>query len=297
MKLHVNRRARTPAAAPIAAAPTRVAEHLGDRPGVAVGIATVDEVAGDAVVDDVEQAADGAGDDRDAARRRLERDEPEALAATGHDTRSAARYQLDRMWCGCGATNRTRSGDAEVDGEAAGERRLADRRRRRWRRRRSPARRRAGASAARARIATSGALSGWIRPTNSITGRSTGSPTARRAPAAVAGREEGVLDGRRDDLDAPGRVAVEATELALLLGAADADRVAAADDVGLGPVAPLRLEVAALGLDPGQRVERRHERDVEGVLEAVADHAAQPVVAVDDVDAGAGARRGRARRR
>ena len=132
-----------------------------------------------------------------------------------------------------------------------------------------------------AATATSGALSGWIRPTNSTTGRSAGRPTARRAPLPVAGREEGVLDGRRHDLDRAGGVAVQAAELALLLRAADADGVAAADDLRLGPVPPRRLEVAALGLDPGQGVERRDERQVEVVLEPVADHAAQPVVAVD----------------
>ena len=55
------------------------------------------------------------------------------------------------------------------------------------------------------------------------------------------------------------------------------------DDLGLGPIAPDRLEVAALGLDPGERVERRHERHVEIVLELVPDQPAEPVVAVDHV--------------
>ena len=87
-------------------------------------------------------------------------------------------------------------------------------------------------------MATSGAFSGWIRPTNSSDRAVDRQPDGAAGAAAVAGREEGVLDGRRDDLDAPGRVAVEAAELALLLRAADADRVAAADDLGLGPVAP-----------------------------------------------------------
>ena len=65
---------------------------------------------------------------------------------------------------------------------------------------------------------------------------------ARCVPRRVAGREEGVLDARRDDLDLAGRLAVQPAELALLLGAADADRVGAADDLGLGTFAPLRLE-------------------------------------------------------
>ena len=45
MKLHVKRRARTAAAAPIAAAPGRVVEQLADRPGEAVRVAPVDEDA------------------------------------------------------------------------------------------------------------------------------------------------------------------------------------------------------------------------------------------------------------
>jgi hypothetical protein len=101
---------------------------------------------------------------------------------------------------------------------------------------------------------------------------------------AVARGEEGVLDGRRHDLDAARGVAVEPAELALLFRAADADGVAAFDDLGFGLIPPRRLEVAALGLDPRQRVERGDERDVELVLEAVADDAAQPVVAVHGVD-------------
>ena len=113
---------------------------------------------------------------------------------------------------------------------------------------------------ASARTATSGPLSGWIRPTNRTIGRSAGRPTARRAPPPIAGGEEGVLDGRRHRLDDPVGIAVQTAELTLLLRTADADGVAAADHLGLGTVAPLRLEVAALGLDPGEGVERRDER-------------------------------------
>ena len=104
--------------------------------------------------------------------------------------------------------------------------------------------------------------------------------------APVAGREERVLDARGDDLDPPARIAVEAAELALLLGAADADRVGAVDDLGLGPLAPDRLRIAALGLDPGEGVERGDERQLELVLDAVRDEAAEPVVGVHHVGAG-----------
>ena len=93
-----------------------------------------------------------------------------------------------------------------------------------------------------------------------------------------------MLDGRRHGLDHAVRVAVQAAELTLLLRAAHADRVAAPDHLGLGSVAPLRLEVAALGLDPRQGVERRHQRHVEAVLQAVAGNPTEPVVAVDHVD-------------
>ena len=104
-----------------------------------------------------------------------------------------------------------------------------------------------------------------------------------RAPAAIARREERVLDSGRDDLDPARGLAVEAEELALLLGAADADRVGAADDLGLGALAPLGLEIAALGLHLGERVERADERQVELVLDAVADEAAEPVVGVQHI--------------
>ena len=164
-------------------------------------------------------------------------------------------------------------GDAELVDQRAAAGRPRRRRRRRWPRRRSAAARRGGAAAARARTATSGPFSGWMRPTNSSTGDVARQAERVAGAAPVAGGEEGVLDAGGDDLDAPGRVAVQPAELALLLGAADADRVGAADDLGLGALAPQRLEVAALGLDPGQRVERGDERQVELVLEAVADDA------------------------
>ena len=105
--------------------------------------------------------------------------------------------------------------------------------------------------------------------------------------AAVAGREEGVVDAGRHDLDASRRRAVEPGQLVGLLGAAHADGVGAPDHLHLGPIPQRRLAVAAFGLDPRQRVEGRHQRQVELVLEPVAGHARQPVVGVDDIDAAA----------
>ncbi len=110
----------------------------------------------------------------------------------------------------------------------------------------------------------------------------------RPCAAPVTGGEERMLDARRDDLDLALRVAVQSTELLLLFGTAHADRIGTVDELGLGPIAPARFRVAALGLDPGERVERRDERDVEFVLDPVGDHATQPVVGVDDVGATVG---------
>jgi hypothetical protein len=101
--------------------------------------------------------------------------------------------------------------------------------------------------------------------------------------AALAGCEERMLHARGNDLDATLRVAVQAAELALLLGAADADGVGAGDDLLLGTMAPLRLQVAAFGLHLGQRVERADERDVELVLDAMRNQAAEEVVGVHHV--------------
>ncbi len=56
-----------------------------------------------------------------------------------------------------------------------------------------------------------------MRPTNNSTGRSARQLERGAGAGLVAGREERVLDARRDDLDAALRIAVEAPELALLL--------------------------------------------------------------------------------
>ena len=111
-----------------------------------------------------------------------------------------------------------------------------------------------------------------------------------RAPGAhpIAGREEGVLHPGRHDLDATRGVAVVATELALLLGAAHADGVGAADDLHLGQLAPGGLGVAAFSLDASERVEGAHEGQIEIVLDAMPGHPREPVVGVDQVGAPVG---------
>lgn len=92
-----------------------------------------------------------------------------------------------------------------------------------------------------------------------------------------------MLHARGNDLDATLRVAVQPAELALLLGAADADGVGAGDDLLFGTMAPLRLQVAAFRLHLGQRVKRADERDVELVLDSMRNQAAEEVVGMHHV--------------
>ena len=116
-------------------------------------------------------------------------------------------------------------------------------------------------------------------------------------PGPVAGREEGVVDAGRHDLDARRVGAVEPHELVGLGRAVGEDGVGAADDLGLGPTRRPGLGVAGLGLHPGEGVERRHQRQVELVLEPVPGDARQPVVGVEGVDVAEPSQVGRARRR
>ncbi len=102
--------------------------------------------------------------------------------------------------------------------------------------------------------------------------------------ALVTGREEGVQHPRGDDLDPGGVGAVVSDEVVGLGRARRRDRVGAGDDLGLGVDPALRLGIAGLRLHPGERVERRHERQVELVLEPVTGHAREPVVGVDGVE-------------
>src|SRR5579884_139119 len=107
-----------------------------------------------------------------------------------------------------------------------------------------------------------------------------------RAVGVVAGREQLVVDAGRDDLHALGVRGVEVDELVALLDSRRAQQVAAADHLLLDArtVARVVRAVDAGGrLDPRERVERRRDRDVELVLETVADRARDPVVPVQDV--------------
>ena len=103
----------------------------------------------------------------------------------------------------------------------------------------------------------------------------------RACTATVARREEGVVDTGWHDLDALPHRAVQTLELRPLLGVGCQDHVAAADHVGLGagPAHGFVLEV--LRLHTRERVERRHERKLQLVLQRVARDTREPVVGMD----------------
>ena len=109
---------------------------------------------------------------------------------------------------------------------------------------------------------------------------------------AGARREVGVVDARGDDLDPRRLGAVVVDQLTRLLNAAGQDHVGAPYDLGLGVDSALGFQVASLGLDPGQGVEDRDERQVELVLEPVSGLSAQPVVGEQAVIGGVGVEMG-----
>ena len=107
-------------------------------------------------------------------------------------------------------------------------------------------------------------------------------PPARLAGAARV--EDLVVHAGRDDLDAVAVRAVEADELLALVRGRRQDQVGAADGLLLDARPLLGVVVdAGVGLHPGERVERRDERDVELVLQPVAERAGDPVVRVERV--------------
>ena len=125
--------------------------------------------------------------------------------------------------------------------------------------------RRASSSAA-ARSSTSGAFSGWIRPTNSSTTASAGRPTRGAGPRRWS---PGVKTSRSTPggTDAhPGGVGVvQLDQLARLLVGVGDQPVGGLDDLGLADLAAGRLGAchpsASVGvLDPRHRVHRVHQR-------------------------------------
>ena len=142
---------------------------------------------------------------------------------------------------------------------------------------------------ARARTARSGAFSGCSRPTKSSTGRSAGRPIARRAPLRSPGakkacstaggtismRPAGSPYRRRNWRSSSGQLTHTASLQPITSASARSRHVGSRSP----PSAFTRASV--WNVDTSGHVE--------GVLQAVADHAAQPVVAVHDVDTGAAA--------
>ena len=92
-----------------------------------------------------------------------------------------------------------------------------------------------------------------------------------------------MVHARWHDLD-PVRIrAIETGELGGLGATGRQDGVRAGDDIGFRVDAQLRLRIAGFSLDPRQRVKRRHERELQLVLQLVTRDAGQPIVRVDDV--------------
>ncbi len=141
-------------------------------------------------------------------------------------------------------------------------------------------------SCAAARTRTSGAFSGWIRPTNSS--------TARRAPARAVARglgrprgEDAEVDTGRHDGD-PRRVgAVQVDQLGRLRVGVGDQPVGGSDDLGLTDDPGARLRGVAVGeqrvLDLRHGVHRVDQRYPPAILREVPDLAGEPVVRVHEV--------------
>ena len=99
----------------------------------------------------------------------------------------------------------------------------------------------------------------------------------------IPGREERVVDTRRDDLDTRRISAIELHELGDLIGAVGEDGIGASDDRCLGRDASVGFVVAGLSLHSGQRVKRGDEREREFMLEAMAGHTREPIIRMDGV--------------
>ena len=267
-----------------------VVEYLGHRLAIVARIAARDQTPGRPVVDQAEQTTDGTRHHRGPTGCRLECDEPEALRAARHNddvgSPVVARQDVMRL--------RWDEHDAVMHVELVDE--IV-----------SPLRLEAAALTAgpsdddQYRIRMAAPMQIGQRPNCDVGPLQRLNPTdeddqrdveirsdGAASTSLVARREEGVFDTGRDDLDATVGIAIEPSELLLFFHTADADRVRALDDLGFGAVAPFGLGVTALGLHPGEGVERRHERNAQFVLQVVSDDAAEPVVPVDDVGGSVG---------
>ena len=141
-------------------------------------------------------------------------------------------------------------------------------------------------STATPRSITSGALSGWIRPTKVIREPSAGRPRrARRRRADVA--ERGQVHAGVDHLDATGVGVVQVDQLPGLVVGVRHEHVGRGDHLLLADQPRHRLGGVAHGhrgvLDLRHRVHRVHQRDAPPVARQRAHLAAEPVVAVHEV--------------
>ena len=102
---------------------------------------------------------------------------------------------------------------------------------------------------------------------------------------AITGFELRVIDAGCHDLDALRVGVVERRELRALVVGRRKDEIGAGDDLLLDARPEFRVVVdTGVGLDARERVERRDQRQIERVLQAVSDGSRQPVVRVQDVD-------------
>jgi hypothetical protein len=102
---------------------------------------------------------------------------------------------------------------------------------------------------------------------------------------AIAGREECVINPRRNDFDSRGVRAVEINQLRNFCSAIGQDRIGACDDFGFSLHANLWLFVARFRLHARKRVECRNKRQRKFMLQAVTNNSGQPVVGVNRVGA------------
>ena len=206
---------------------------------------------------------------------------------------SAARYQSTRSACATGGAKRTTSAMPSCVRERLEVVRVREarcrsdlRRRRRRARRAAPGSARAGWAAARSR--TSGALSGWIRPTKSSTWADAAMPEPTTGVLPVPWREDAEVDAGGDGGD-PIRIGVvELDELRGLGAGVGQQPVGGGHDRGLTDDATGRLWHVAVGeqgvLHLRHRVHRVDQRHLPAVLGQRADLPREPVVRVHEVE-------------
>ena len=169
--------------------------------GPDVRVVAVDEDSG--VADGCRQASDVRRHDRGAAGLRLDGDQPEGLAVRGHrdEVRGAVPPHQLRAGHGRGEAHLRadpQPGSKVLESVGVCQPRPAGAPEHGHDELAPPVRVRASRSAAAA-TRTSGALSGWMRPTNSSTLASCGSPTSARAALVARGEQRQVDAGRHDD--------------------------------------------------------------------------------------------------